>query len=255
MDNGIVPDPTAPLTESSTAPQTGTPPAPTEWRVPQTDPRVWARGMTADELLNVGNQMYAGLSQMASQPVQTYQPPAQRQNDFALPGDDDVVDGKTFKQALASVAGSLQQTQGNADQLAQMSLSMVQNRYAKVFAKYGPELMTEINKLPRSMWSVDNLGMAVEIVQGRHVEDLAKDMARDLAANFNLSARSDGASGGNGAASGFSLESDALPADYRAKLAKQGVTMEMVRSFCSANGMTVKQWFDSAGKMAPIGEG
>lgn len=254
MDNGIVPDPTAPLIESSTAPQTGTPAATTEpWRVPQTDPRVWARGMTADELLNVGNQMYAGLSQMAAAPAPMAATP--RQNDFALPGDDDVVDGRVFKQALGAVAGQLQQSQANADQLAQMSLSMVQNRYAKVFAKYGPELMTEINKLPRTMWSVDNLGMAVEIVQGRHVEDLAMDRARELAANFNMSARSDGGGAGGVSSGGLSLESDALPADYRAKLAKQGVTMEMVKSFCSANGMSVKQWFESAGKMAPIGEG
>lgn len=210
------------------------------------DPRSWARGKTAEELLNAGSQMYDGLNTLATmQTQQPYQTPRQ-QDDFAMPDDNDVVDGKTFKAALGAMQGTAYSTQQNQQQLAQMSLGMVRNQNAKVFGKYGPEIMVEINKLPVTMWTVDNLDMAVQLVRGRHIEELAEERARELAGNVTLSARSNGTA----ASDGLTLESDQLPPDYRDRLNKAGVTLDMVERFCVANNMTKAEWFKNAGRSA-----
>ena len=208
--------------------------------------------MTAEEVLNNAGQMYSGLEQMA------YQAPAPSapapHSDWQMPGDDDIVDGKTFKAALVAVGQPLQQSQQNAQQLAQMSVAMIQQQHIKLFAKYGMELNMEIAKLPLGMRTVDNLRMVVDLVQGRHYEDLANERARELAGNMHLSARSDGLGGTGPGGEILSLESESLPADYRERLQSARVTMETVRSFCRANGMKVEDWFKQASKMAPMGD-
>lgn len=209
------------------------------------DPRAWARGKTAEELLNVSSQMYDGLNTLATMQTQQHSAPRQ-QDDFAMPNDDDVVDGRTFKAALGAMQGTAYSTQQNQQQLAQMSLNMVRSQHARVFGKYGPEIMVEVNKLPTTLWTVDNLDMAVQLVRGRHIEELAEERARELAGNVTLSARSNGTAAGDG----LTLESDQLPPDYRERLNKAGVTLDMVERFCVANGMSKADWFKNAGKSA-----
>lgn len=246
MTDDASPDGTTPDPGSSTAPPSGTP----VWRVPETDPNPWARGKTAEELLGLSKQMYQGLEQLASQPP-AYQPPAQP--GFQLPNDDDIVDGKTLKAMLAAVAAP-QPDPYQQQSLAQLAYGQVRQMEPKVFQKWEPEVLTQLNKMPKNLWTVDNIALVVKMVKAEHVDELASERADALIAQKGFSTRTTGAApnGQGHANSETSLESDDLPTDYRDRLKRAGVTMETVRSFCAANGMTVKQWFDSAKKSAGV---
>ena len=242
-----------PGTESAPATESTSPPPTPVWRVPDNDPRVWARGMTAEEVLNAGSQMYDGLSTLAQQPQyqpQYQQPAPQRQ----LPGDDDVVDGRTFNGLVQGLAPIAQQAQTTMEQVAAMTIQMARQTHGDVFGKYGHEMNTEIAKLPTAMRTVDNLNMIAQLVRGRHVEDLANDRAKQIAAGMNLSLRGDSSGAPTPTTDGLSLESDTLPPEFRDRLKNAGVTMPQVRDFCRKNNMTVADWFKSAGRSA-FGEG
>lgn len=194
----------------------------------------------------MSDQMFQGLQQLASTPPD-YQPPPQQ--GFQLPADDDIVDGKTMKAILAAIQMPRQdpyQTQS----LAQLAYGQVRQMEPKVFQKWEPEILRRLNTMGKNLWTVDNINLVVKMVKAEHVEELASEKADALIAQRGFSTRTTGAApNGQGFAAGdISLESEELPTDYRDRLKKAGVSMETVRSFCAANNMSVKSWFDSAKK-------
>ena len=258
MTDAVQLDPTAPLSNSSTAtPTSGTP---SEIRVSMTDPRVWARGKTLDEVLAGAEQVSSNYQQLAgvvqqlavdprlNQPYQQQQPSqGGNWNDVK---DDDVVDGKTFKQGLQAMAGMApQQDQG---QMAQMAWQMVANepQRARLFQKYGPEIQAEVVSLPVHMRTLAYIRQVADIVASRHLDELATERAREIATTMTgLPIRSDGM--GSPAA----LESDGLPTNYQEILSKDGVDLAMVRGFCASQSppWSLKKWFDNKPGMRAVG--
>lgn len=213
------------------------------------DPREWARGKTAIELLSVGDQAVKALYQVASMPQQSYQPP--RQTDDIQ--DDEIIDGRRLKQLIAQGAGQAPADTGTQSQMAQLALASVRGSHAKVFDKYGPEIMGEVGKLPLSLRSVDNIETIVSLVRGRHVDELAEELARTKFANTaGLSARSNGSAPGYPGANGSLLESDELPTMYRERLKKAGLTDATVRSFCASSGQDYQQFIRDAKKLGTL---
>lgn len=243
---------------SSTAAPTGTAPAPTEWRVPLDDPRPWARGKTASELLALSDQMANAITTLAHQapPQQAPAPMAYAPSPSPL-DDDEIIDGKRMKQILSAVVASQQPVQddGTAFAVYQTAMALARQSDPEAFASYAPEIEANIAQLPVKMRTLDNIRQIVRIVKADHVEELAERRARDLVGNQKLTVRTNGAASQYHGASAPLLESDELPAPYRDLLAKKGVTEAQVRDFCRANGMTVEQWFKQAkGHTNIIGE-
>lgn len=241
-------DPTAPPVDSPPA-SGSTPPTTEPWRAPADHPEPWARGKTAEEILAVANQAVGALRNLANQPSQSYAPPTSAPA-FRMPEDDDVVTGSQFKQAMQMMVNGLAPVQQTQDQLAQYALNQTRSTFPKEFQKYEGEIMAQILPLPRSAWSLDNLRLAVELVAGRHRHELAQEMAREMAANQGLTLRTDGFAGTHTPVNrDLTLESEKLPADFKERLAKQGISMSTVREFCAKTGMTVEQWFKNAEKL------
>lgn len=241
------PTPDAPPTGSSSTAPTGPPAAPTEWRVPDSDPRVWARGKTATELLNITEQLANAAQSLAAQPQPTAQQPYQGPQVAPL-ADDELIDGKRMREILsAMMANQPRDTGTTAAALAQMAYSQVKQSDPDTFRAYGPEIDMNVSQLPVEMRTLDNIQRIVKLVRAEHIEELADKRARDIAAGQGLAVRTSGAASGYPGARGAPLlESDELPAPYRDLLAKKGVTETQVRDFCRANGMTVEQWMKSA---------
>ena len=244
---------TAPAnSETSTAPPTGTPAAPTPWRVPMDDQRVWARGKTAEELLNLTDQTVSALQQIATQPrYQAPQQAAPTEDPFANLGDDDIVDGRTLK-AIAQRAQAPQQADPNvAAQMAQLALGQARQKHKDVFDRYGAEVMSNLNLLPHNAWTLDNLDRVAKLVKADHLDDFVESKAREMAASQGFTVRTTGAASGYPGAPGsgaLSLESEELPAKYREALQKAGVTEAVAREFCRAEGLDFGTWLKQAAK-------
>lgn len=244
-------DPTAPI---SPPPDSGSTPQSTEpWRAPSDHPEPWARGKTAEEILGIGTQAIAALRQLANQPTPqpvTQAPAAPAPFNQPLQSDDDIVTAGQLRGIMGAVMPQLQQIQTQTTQLAQYALNNIRSAYPKEFARWEPEIMSQILPLPREQWTLDNLRMAVDLVRGRHIEDLATDRARELAANQGLTLRTDGNPYSSGPQDkSLSLESEKLPSDFRDRLAKQGISEATVREFCAKTGMSLEQWFKNAEKL------
>jgi hypothetical protein len=249
MSDDAPQEPMTPPTGSSTAPPIGAGTAPTEWRVPMDDPRPWARGKTATELLAVTDQAVSALYNVASQP--SYQPQAPVQQGPGV-DDDEIIDGRRLKQIMQQAQQPQQQPDNES--LAQMSLAMARQQMPDVFTAYGPEVMGHLVQLPKSMWTLDNILRVARLVKADHVDEIADQRARDLAAKQGWTVRTTGAAPGypGGMGSPLSLESEELPADYRALLKKRGVTEAQAREFCRTNGITFESWVADAKKLKTV---
>lgn len=248
MLNDAAPPTTDPQpTGSSSTPPTGPAAAPTEWRVPDTDPRTWARGKTATELLNITEQLAVAAQSLAAQPQPSAQPTYQGPQIAPL-ADDELIDGKRMREILSAVVANQPRDNGTtAAALAQMAYAQAKQSDPETFRAYGPEIDIGVSQLPVELRTLDNIQRIVKLVRAEHIEELAERRARDIAAGQGLSVRTTGAASGYPGARGAPLlESDELPAPYRELLAKKGVTEAQVRDFCRANGMSVEQWMKSA---------
>lgn len=211
--------------------------------MPDSDPRVWARGKTAEELLATSDQMFQGLVQVAQ--TQSYTPAPAAPAPSVI-GDDDIVDGRTLKSMFGALAQATAQPDPNITQnLASMAYQQVKGMDPTPFKKWEGEILANLNTLDKRMWNVDNIQRVVRMVKADHVDELAQERADHLIAQKGFSARTTGAAAGGqqGSHGDLSLESDELPTDYRERLQKAGVSMETVRSYCAANNQTVKEWF------------
>lgn len=242
---------------SSAPPGGGTASAPSQDFRFQAGPNVpeWAVGKTPHDILNLSVQAVDALARFnqAPQALREPAPSAQASQGLALPLEDDAyVDGRTFKQILTQLAGGVgPQLQSSIDLAASTARGLAQQKYDREFKRYGPEIEAELARLPRAYWTLDNIEAVVKFVRGNHVDEIAEERARTLVAAGESSFRSQGGTGLPGIQapqSGPSLESEELPADYRALLQKAGVTRDTVREFCRVNNMTETQWFEQAKK-------
>ena len=124
---------------------------------------------------------------------------------------------------------------------------IARQQYPKEFSKYGPEIQQELTKIPRHLWTLDNLDTVVTLVAGRHREDYARERAQELVAQMEPTIRPTG--GGSepvptSQQKSRTLESDAIPADWKARAKAQGITEATVREFCATNDMTPDQFFE-----------
>lgn len=246
-----VPNPSEPLAPPETPALSAPPGGVPEWRVPETDPRVWARGKTASEILNLTEQAVGAVQQLSQQPP-AYQPPAPSFDPHNV-RDDDYIDGKTLKTYLQTVANPVAQRFQQVDHsLAQFAEQQVRQKYQDAFQRYGPEIVPLIANIPANARTVDNLSMAVELVLGRHIQDERRLAQAEVAPPMDPTGRSYGAPGSPASLApgrlGRVTESDELPADYRDLLKQKNITDETVREFCAMQGISLQQWVDTAKK-------
>ena len=209
------------------------------------DPRIWARGKTYEEVLGIGDQMVGALQQVALQ-QQNYQPaPVPVPSGLDNLRDDDIVDVKTMR-AYAQTVQAQAPRQDNAKQLAEMAVGMVQQepKFGPIFQDYGPEVWRELASLPHAMWTLDNIRMVANLVLARHVDEVADKRARVKMENMSgLPIR------GNGPGL-TTVESDGLPTNWQEILRQKDLTLQQVESFCVSNNYTVKKWFEHFGNNA-----
>ncbi len=238
-------DPAAPVTPPPLPPTE----APTAWTVPQTDARDWARGKTWEEVATVTDQMTQMLRQASFQPPT---PVAQSPSAFDLSdiADGDVVDGKRFKEAVGIMRNIIPAIQQNTTNQANMFYlqARVDPRYKPVLDRYEPEVLRELNQIPHHARTLDSIGMVCDLVAGRHVQDLAREMAqREASLMGNLPVRTSG----YGAAP--SPGRDGIPDNADDILRERGLTWAALREFSDLNQSSPKDWFDLVKKQQLIG--
>lgn len=137
---------------------------------------------------------------------------------------------------------------------AQTAYHIVSQQYAKEFAKYGPEILVNINRIPVEQRSVDNLRAAVKFTLADHLDDLVRDRMHEASPEM-LTLRSTGAAPASvQPTNDLSLKSDKMPADYRARLERVGMTEAVLDEYCRANSMTREQFFQQFEPKAIITE-
>lgn len=178
----------------------------------------------------------------------TYQPPAPQQPQGAQPwAADDYVTGASLNQYAPRMIE--QAMQPKLDDLYRMTadanLANVQRDNAPIFARYGPEVYAKLATVPRNLWTVDNLKTIVNLVRVDHVDELALERARQLAAEMEPALRSTGAGAAPVAHNQpqHTLTSEAVPQEWRDRAAKVGLNEHALDEFCRANGMTREDYF------------
>lgn len=146
------------------------------------------------------------------------------------------------------------------EQLASQSLAFVRQKHQATFDKYGPEIYGTLSNIPKNMWTVDGLEKVVKFVRADHVDEIAAEEAKRLVHTMEPGGmlRSNGGAGTVPGATPTELTLQAqwekLPADYRARLEKAGITDRTVDDWCRINGMTHQQFYDSIGKTGIVTE-
>lgn len=179
-------------------------------------------------------------------------PPVATRFDLDLP-DDDFISGRQMKALLQQYG----QSQGQGDPVARRlalsnTMQTIQQMEADAFKRWGPELHIEISKIPEAMRDLDNLQLVVQIVRGRHVQELVDEQARQQAARLTQEHVATIRSGTGGSTTipntQLDLKSDELPEHWRNLAQEHGLTMAAVQEFCQATGDTMESYFETVKK-------
>jgi hypothetical protein len=241
--------------------------APSEFRYGADAPE-WARGKTAREVLglveqqnNVIRTYISGTPQAEPQRPYTnqwgsspgfQQQPPQPQTPAYDP------DAYLQRRDIESMAPRMMQ-EYMAPELnyaieigAQNALATVQRDNAAIFQKYGPEVNLKLANVPKKLWTVDNLRTVVNLVKADHVEELASERASRLVAEMEPTLRSNGSPSSPVATQEpkYTLQSEAIPQDWKDRAAKAGLTENAIDEFCRANEITREQFFSQFGTTA-----
>ena len=235
-----------PATPATSAPSPVSPTSVNEFRFPSTpDTPQWAWGKSPGEVLNVARGYEEAFNRSGGPPARP-EPP--RAPDVFNVRDDDIVTGQQLKQYLDQAQRQVlaPQFQQSTEMAASAIYGFAQSKYADEFKRYGPEIQQELQRVPKQMWTVDNMKTIVDIVAGRHREDYARERAQELIAQMEPTIRPMG--GGSEPVptpeqKNHSLESDKIPADWKARAKQAGITESTVREFCASNDMSPEQFF------------
>ena len=128
---------------------------------------------------------------------------------------------------------------------ADANLHTVRRDESAIFEKYGPEVYGHLSRVPKNLWTVDNLKRVVNMVKADHVTDIARLEAERMVAEMGGTLRSTGAAPSPGTPQNLtaSLQSDKIPSEWKDRATKAGITEATVREFCQANGTTPEQFF------------
>jgi len=233
------------------------PTGPTEYRyaagagVPE-----WAVGKTAAEVLGLAvkqNEIIAGMptapkpepAQTGDKPWQQYTPPTQ--GAAAMPTDDEWVatPQKAFEKALeANVQQRFAPMLGEmAAGLASSARAQAATTWTKEFSKYGPEIDAEVVKVPVGQRTVDLYRYAVDIVRGRHVSELAEELAQQKLAGLPGAERATGGAM-SGAPVAGAIDWTKLPPGIAKKWRDAGITEATIREDCAKWGMTQEKFLE-----------
>lgn len=128
------------------------------------------------------------------------------------------------------------QLQAQAANQAQMAREMVALRRPEDFKRYGPEIDLTLQKVAPdpSNWTPENINYVVDMVRGRHVDDLlAEERSRHQNALGGASARPDGGGGapGSSPATTNAIDLEKLPANYQAALKRLNLDQHSIDEF------------------------
>ena len=132
------------------------------------------------------------------------------------------------------------EVQAGIDLAASANYGLIRNQYQKEFSRYGPEIVARLAGVPKKVWTLDNLETVVKLVRADHFDDYRAEWQTDSQAKMEATIRSGGA---GGALPGTqdksnSLESEKIPAEWKLRAQKDGLTEATVREFCAANSIT-----------------
>lgn len=274
----VTPTPSAPPNPASTSatPSTGMPPATVSTGVQETGFRYTAApnvpdflvGKTSAEAAELMNQLYLqnqklAQASMAGRGAPTYptvptpnyppnyapgyQPPQYApQQGVTKPTPEDFLNRPA--EATEQYANYLEQTRWNpqfqatAASQAKISREMVALRRPDDFRKYGPEIDMTLQQVAPdpTTWTTENINHVVDMVRGRHVEDLiAEERAKHSNALGGVSARPDtGGAMGTSPSPGSNIDLDKLPTNFQAALKRLNLDQHGIDEFL--NGAYVK---------------
>jgi hypothetical protein len=222
-----------------------------------TDPRVWARGKTAEEVLGLADTLnntldtYVRTGQQQPSPQPQYQQqPTQPQQQRPFANEEYVSPAELQAYAPRAIQEYVAPQLEEAIKLAaSANLDSVKRDNAAIFSKYAPEVNELIATIPFPKRTIDNLRLAIDIVRGRHVEELASERASRLVAEMGTTVRSNGGQGAGGfqapdTNSSSVLQNEKVPASWRAMAERVGLNERTIDDYLQANGMTREQFVE-----------
>lgn len=251
MTAPLTPDTPTPNGGASSTEQTSSAPAPAPtpppvWRAPENAP-AWAKGKTAEEILQQNIQLAEVVSRFNQQGILQQQPapqaPVQATHQTASFGDEDFLTGAQVKallqQAVAQVQPAVQQaTQAGAQ--ANVGIAMMQ--FKPEFDRWGPEINSMLANVPLEQRNVDTVKQIVNIVRGNHVDELVAEKV--AAASQHLpTTRSNGAAAGQPTSLNNGLNSPHVSDAWKLRANAAGISEREIEDFCRVNEMTPDQFF------------
>lgn len=190
--------------------------------------------MAASIQLEAQNQQLYGVLQQMQQPQRPAAPQAPSL------ADDDFATGAQVRGYLDQRATQFTQSLGNtAAQAASLARGLVEQQDPEPFKRWGREIDTLLQNVPKEQVTLDAVRQAVRIVKADHVDELAAERAERLAAERIPTTRSNGgASSGSSPNTIASLDSPDIPDHWKRSAAAVGLSERELHEFCAANGMS-----------------
>ena len=119
-------------------------------------------------------------------------------------------------------------------------------RHPKEFGKYTPEIQAYLARVPKTNWTLDTIDLAVKLVKADHMADYRSEWEQEYVSTLEPAMRSIGNAGPGPVspeAKTQSLESEKIPADWKEKAKKAGLTEAALDEFCRANDMSREAFF------------
>ena len=181
---------------------------------------------------------------VTEKPWQQYTPQSSPQ--AGIPTDDEWVatPQKAFEKALdANVSARFTPMLDSMSAvIAQGARSQAAMAYAKEFTKYGPEIDNEVAKVPVNQRTVDLYRYAVDIVKGRHVDEIAEERVRERMAGLPMAERSMG--GASGTTPTGLVDWEKLPPTVKDKWQRAGITEATIREDCAKWGISPEKFLE-----------
>lgn len=206
----------------------------------------WAVGLTVNEVNAVGKAFEVAQrtnpqspiaqdkpwEKVAPQPPQTMATADEwiATPDQAFNKSVDAVIAQRLGPMFGALAGSMTQTVKSQAEL----------QHADAFKRWGTEIESEIAVVPPEQRSLALYAKAVDIVKGRHVEELAEERMQQRLAGLPVMERSGGTAGVSGVPA--AVDFSALPPKVKETWEKIGVTEASINEDCARWGIAPKDF-------------